>query len=82
MVSFTRLAIPDVVLVEHEYAGLETSDDLTTSAYELRHRFQLFGTYTAPWKRFPTDLSVDASLTSGSPISSASDVPSISSIAM
>jgi outer membrane receptor protein involved in Fe transport len=51
-----------------EYAGLENADDLTTSAYELRHRFQLFGTYTAPWKRFPTDFSVDASLTSGSPI--------------
>jgi outer membrane receptor for ferrienterochelin and colicin len=51
-----------------EYAGLESADDLTTSSYELRHRFQLFGTYTAPWKRFPTDLSVDASLTSGSPI--------------
>jgi hypothetical protein len=51
-----------------EFAGLENADDLTTSAYELRHRFQLFGSYTAPWKRFPTDVSVDASLTSGSPI--------------
>ncbi|WP_275829557.1 TonB-dependent receptor [Roseisolibacter sp. H3M3-2] len=52
-----------------EYAGLEKSDDLTTSAYELRHRFQLFGTYTAPWKRFPTDVSADLTLNSGSPIS-------------
>ena len=26
-----------------EYAGREDADDLTTSAYELRHRVQLFG---------------------------------------
>jgi outer membrane receptor for ferrienterochelin and colicin len=67
--SFTSDRAISVWRNGREYAGLENSDDVTTSAYELRHRFQLFGTYTAPWKRFPTDLSLDASLTSGSPIS-------------
>jgi hypothetical protein len=51
-----------------EYAGLENADDLTTSAYELRHRVQLYGTLTAPWRRFPTDVSFEYSGNTGAPI--------------
>jgi hypothetical protein len=51
-----------------EYNGLENADDLTTSAYELRHRVQLSGSYTAPWKKFPTDLSLIYTGNTGQPI--------------
>ena len=51
-----------------EYAGLESSDDVTTSAYELRHRMQFYGTYTAPWKRLPTDVSFEYAGNTGAPI--------------
>ena len=51
-----------------EYAGLESANDLTTSTYEVRHRVNLYGTITSPWKRFPTDLSFEYVGNSGSPI--------------
>ena len=51
-----------------EYSGLENADDLTTSSYELRHRVQLFGSLTAPWKRFPTDVSIEYAGNTGQPI--------------
>jgi hypothetical protein len=52
-----------------EYAGLENSDDLTTSAFELRHRLVAYGSYTLPWwKRMPTDLTFYFERASGSPI--------------
>jgi outer membrane receptor protein involved in Fe transport len=51
-----------------EYNTRENEDQLTTSTYELRHRVQFFGTVTAPWKRFPTDLSFDYSGNTGSPL--------------
>ena len=51
-----------------EYNTRESDDQLTTSSYELRHRVQLFGTVTAPWKRLPTDLSFEYSGNTGSPL--------------
>ncbi len=51
-----------------EYSGLQDEDELTTSAYEQRHRVQFYGSVTAPWKRFPTDLSLEYNGNSGSPI--------------
>jgi outer membrane receptor protein involved in Fe transport len=51
-----------------EHSGLENADDLTTSSYELRHRAQLYGSFTAPWKKFATDLSVVYTGNTGQPI--------------
>jgi len=34
----------------------------------VRHRFSLYGTITAPWKRFPTDMGFEFQRFSGSPI--------------
>ena len=52
-----------------EYAGLESADDLTTSAFERPHRVILYGTYTLPWKRFgATDITMFYEGISGSPI--------------
>lgn len=47
------------------YAGLESEPTLGTSAFERRHNIKAFGTYTAPWKKFPTDFSLDYSGVSG-----------------
>jgi outer membrane receptor protein involved in Fe transport len=51
-----------------EYSGREDADELTTSAYEVRHRVTLYGTVTSPWKRLPTDLSFEYQGNAGSPI--------------
>lgn len=51
-----------------EYSGREDANDLTTSSYELRHRVQLFGTLSSPWRRFPTDLSFEYQGNTGQPI--------------
>jgi hypothetical protein len=50
------------------FAGLESEPTLGISAFERRHNIKAFGTYTAPWKRFATDLSVEYSGSSGIPI--------------
>jgi hypothetical protein len=49
-------------------AGFESEPTLGTSAFERRHNIKAFGTYTAPWKRFATDVSVEYSGGSGFPI--------------
>jgi hypothetical protein len=52
-----------------EYAGLESADDLTTSAFERPHRVILYGTYTLPWKRFgATDVTMFYEGVSGNPV--------------
>lgn len=50
------------------YAGFESEPRLGISAFERRHNVKAFGTYTAPWKRFATDVSVEYSGSSGIPI--------------
>lgn len=51
-----------------EYNTRESDDQLTTSSYELRHRVQLYGSVTSPWKKLPTDLSFEYSGNTGQPI--------------
>jgi len=53
-----------------EYSGLESSDDLTTSSFERRHRIMAFGSYTLPWWKqiAPTDVSFYFERTSGPPV--------------
>jgi outer membrane receptor protein involved in Fe transport len=51
-----------------EYSGREDADELTTSSYELRHRVQLYGSVTSPWRRLPTDLSFEYAGNTGQPI--------------
>ena len=53
-----------------EYAGLESSDDLTTSSFERRHRILLYGSYTMPWvkEKFPTDVTFYFERQSGQPV--------------
>jgi hypothetical protein len=52
-----------------EYSGLESADDLTTSAFERRHRIVAFGSYTLPFtKKAPTDISFYFERTSGPPV--------------
>jgi hypothetical protein len=50
------------------FAGVESEPTLGISAFEHRHNIKAFGTYTAPWKRFATDVSVEYSGNSGFPI--------------
>lgn len=47
------------------FAGLESEPELGTSAFERRHNVKAFATYTAPWKSYPTDISVNYQGTSG-----------------
>ena len=47
------------------FAGLESEPELGTSAFERRHNVKAFATYTAPWKNYPTDISVNYQGTSG-----------------
>ena len=51
-----------------EYNTTESEDQLTTSSYELRHRVQLYGTVTSPWRKLPTDLSFSYEGNTGSPL--------------
>ena len=52
-----------------EYSGLESADDLTTSAFERRHRALTYGTLTVPWnRRWSTDFTLFYEGISGSPI--------------
>jgi hypothetical protein len=52
-----------------EYSGLESADDLTTSAFERRHRVVSYGTLTVPWsKRWATDFTMYYEGVSGNPI--------------
>ena len=41
-----------------EYAGLESEATLTTSAFERRHRVVSYGTYTFPWSKWTTAISL------------------------
>lgn len=49
------------------YSGLESSTDVGTSAFDIPHRFVATATYTAPWKKYPTDISVFYQGQSGTP---------------
>jgi hypothetical protein len=53
-----------------EYSTQERDDQLTTSAFERRHRLIAYGVYTAPWLRTkaPTQFTVYFERQSGSPI--------------
>ncbi|MBA3671631.1 MAG: hypothetical protein H0W68_06360, partial [Gemmatimonadaceae bacterium] len=53
-----------------EYSGLESSDDLSTSSFERRHRLVAYGSYTIPFwkKKAPTDISFYYERASGSPV--------------
>jgi hypothetical protein len=51
-----------------EYSGLESADDLTTSAFERRHRLLTYGTLTVPWnRRWSTDFTIFYEGISGNP---------------
>jgi len=52
-----------------EYSGLESADDLRTSAFERRHRLITYGTLTVPWSRsWNTDFTLFYEGISGNPI--------------
>lgn len=49
------------------YSGNQTDKTATTSSFEVPNRIVATVTYTAPWKKFPTDVSVIYSGQSGLP---------------
>jgi hypothetical protein len=49
------------------YSGLENSTEVGTSAFEIPHRFVASVSYTAPWKNFPTDITLFYQGQSGTP---------------
>ena len=49
------------------YAGSQFEQTLAPSAFDQRHRLLLSGTFTAPWKNFPTSVTNYYSLQSGTP---------------
>jgi hypothetical protein len=52
-----------------EYSGLESADDLSTSAFERRHRVITYGTLVVPWTtRWNTDFTLFYEGVSGNPI--------------
>jgi hypothetical protein len=50
-------------------AGAHEDLVATTSAFSRPHRVLIYGTYTMPWRRFPTDVTLYYEGTSGVPIS-------------
>ncbi len=49
------------------YSGLESSTEVGISAFQVPHRFVGSLSYTAPWKRFPTDITIFYQGQSGTP---------------
>lgn len=49
------------------YFGEQTEDVATTSSFDRPHRFVVGASWTAPWKRFPTDVSLTYVGQSGQP---------------
>ena len=49
------------------YSGSQFEQPLAPSAFDQRHRLLLSGTFTAPWRSFPTSVTNYYSLQSGTP---------------
>jgi outer membrane receptor for ferrienterochelin and colicin len=51
-----------------EYSGLETADELTTSAFERPHRVVASAVYSFPWRKYTSSMTLYYEGISGSPI--------------